>query len=274
MNSEKNFIIAIPTYNRYDVLFKSDGPLQYLPESLRDNTFLFVREEELEKYLPVVEYFGIGMYPLDLNPEDRMAETRDAIMKLAKEELGFRYIIMMDDDVKFAVHELENPKTTYHKMSPEEFETMCFKLVDVLNEETPLSGIKARQFSMDKKSETEENGRIIQVFGMDLDIILSEGFKFNYGQPCISDYYFVITLLKNGYKNIVLNRYTRDDTPNSPGGCATYRTAEMQTKSAVALYKLFPDVITLKQKKGSSWKEVRVNPIVRWKKAYRPRGEK
>ncbi len=267
------WIIAIPTRNRYDMMDK--GTLSNIPENLMEHVYLFVRDDEYEQYVPVVEKYGCGLInlleePINFmrDPEAGMAEVRDFIVRYCYEN-DIVNCIMIDDDIRFAVHELKAEKTTYHPMSKEEFHSMIMDLLEASSPELPLAGIQARQFSNNKLSKFEYNTRIIQLQALHIPTIISEGVTFTYEAPFISDYNFALELLTRGYRNIVLNKYTRDDKPNEKGGCSEYRTAELQSASAVALYKKFPDVVRLVQKTNGSWKTPRINPVVSWKKAYK-----
>ena len=263
----KNYIIGIPSYKRSDILIKKVGPLQIIPPDMMDNTYLFVREEEMEAYLPVAEHFGCGLLPLQLTEEQGIPETRDAILEYCGEE-GIEYLIMMDDDLKLAIHDLNKTKANYYTMDHNMFHMMIMDLLGHTDEYNILTGITARQFSNVRTTPVTENNRIIQLYCMYIPTIIREGFKFTYGAPFITDYYFVLSMLVKGYTNKVLNSYTRDDKANAPGGCSEMRTVENQNKSAVMLYKQFPEVVRLVQKNNGTWTEPRINPIVSWKKAF------
>lgn len=263
----KNYIIAIPTYKRSDILIKRVGPLQIIPADMMNNTYLFVREEELEAYLPVAEHFGCGVLPVFIDPDAGIPETRDAILEHCIGK-GIEYLIMMDDDLKLAVHDLTKTKANYYTMDESMFKLMILDLLHYTDESNILTGITARQFSNVRTTTLTRNNRIIQLYCMHMPTIAAQGFHFTYGAPFITDYYFVLSMLVKGYTNIILNEYTRDDKANAPGGCSEMRTVENQNKSAVMLYKQFPEVVRLVQKNNGTWTEPRINPIVSWKKAY------
>ncbi len=264
----KNYIIAIPSYKRSEMLIKNDGPLQVIPEEIMNRTYLFVREEETEKYLKVAEYFGCGLLPIDLNDNDGMSETRDAILEYCIDE-GIEYVIMLDDDIKFAIHDLKSKATKYYPMDKSDFRNMVTDLLEHTNKDNILTGITARQFSNNHTEYVQTNSRVVHVFCMYIPTIDIHNFRFTYGVPFISDYYFVLNLLTHGYTNKVLNQYTRDDVANSPGGCSELRNVDLQNKSAIALYRKFPKFVRLVQKSNGAWKEPRINPVVSWKKAFK-----
>lgn len=262
-----NFIIAIPSYKRAERLMKKIGPLNITSEDLMNQTFLFVREEETEEYLPVAEKFGCGLIPIVMMPEEGIPETRDRILEHCF-DMGIKKLIMIDDDVNFAIHDLNKKKANYYTMDENMYADMIFELLNHTDEENALTGITARQFSNNRMNQVDTNGRIIQVSCMHIPTIEREGFHFTYGAPYCSDYFFVLSMLTQGFGNKILNTYTRDDNANEAGGCSVKRTADLQNKSAVALYKLFPEVVSLHQKSNGTWKEPRINPHIQWKKAF------
>ncbi len=259
--------IAIPSYKRSEILLTKKNTLDYIPEILKDNTYLVVREEELEAYLPVAEKYGVGLRTIMLNDGEGIPETRDAIMHMFHED-WCEYLITMDDDLKFANHILEAPKTTYTPMTHKDFEDMVFDLTTMCFPEQPLVGISPRQFSNNRNVPFSFNSQIIQLQCMHIHTLMKAEIRYTYGAPYISDHQFNLSVLIRGYGNAVLNRYTRDDVANSKGGCEVDRTVDLQNKSAVTLYKKFPNFVKLLQKKNGAWKEPRINPRIQWKKAY------
>lgn len=271
----KKYIIAIPTYKRSDRLIHPDrmGPLNIIPNDVMVHTCLFVREEEMESYLPVAEQFGCGLLPLCLEEEQGIGETRDLILDYCVEE-NIEIVIMMDDDLKFAIHYYQEQKTRYSPLTPEEFREMINDLIKYTDSNNPLTGISARQFSNTKHEYLYHNAQIIQLHCIHVPTVMDNDIHFYFGVPYFEDSYFLLRLLTSGFSNVVLNKYVRDDIPNEKGGCSVKRTAELHSKSAVALYRLFPNVMQLVQKSNGSWKDPRINGRFQWKKAYRIGQEK
>ena len=210
-----------------------------------------------------------------MKKDEGIAKTRDIILKAMgnldiSASLTFspdtRHAFMIDDDIKFAY---KPHAKKYIVPSPEQMEEMIREMCDMTNEHFPIGGISARQFSNDKHDKYDHNTRIIQVYCFYLPIVLNTGIRFSYsGQPFMTDYRFIMSYLKEGYPNIVLNRFTRDDNSQTPGGCFEQRTADNHSKSAIALYRQFPDCTRLVNKYTGTWKELRVNAQIQWKKCF------
>ena len=253
-------MIFIHTYKRADRLLEHDAnhTLAYMDRKSLDNTYLFVRKEEKDEYLKVADKYGCRVVTLDVSKKGALPETRDLMLKFAK-KMHFQKIVMMDDDLRLDV---KSDSRTYIRMSSErtDFSEMITELLSYCSEEYPVTGITARQFSMDKIKKYDINTRIIQIMCFYLPVIEKHNLKFTgLNVLCMSDYYMVLSLLQLGYKNLCLNTYCRDDHAQTSGGCAIYRTAEVHSQSAVALYKRFPELVTLYQKDTGTWKESRIN---------------
>ncbi len=261
--------IVIPTHKRAEHLLnkKGNNTLRYIGPAMRDRTYIAIREEEEPEYLRVAERFGVGMNHLFLKEEEGIPETRDVILEEASKE-GWEHLIMIDDDLKFATRSLGNKYTTFDEEG-QEFGKMIMELMVQCDEGVPLVGITARQFSNDKPSYSG-NTRIIQLLCFHMPTIVSTGLTFTgSGMRYMTDYYFTLSLLQCGYRNLCLNTYTRDDIAQFPGGCSVRRTVDLYNESARKLKKHFPDLVRLEWKTGGTWKAPRITPYVSWKKAFR-----
>ncbi len=261
-----NYMIAIPSYKRAQRLMTKKSTLSQInvQHTTMNFTFLFVREEEEEEYLKVAEHFGCGLVTIDVT--NGIPETRDAILKYAYEH-NVKKLIMIDDDIDIAYKPTPNKYITITDQD-DYFNDMIDDLLVQCSPQTPIVGISARQFSQDKKG-LSFNTRVIQVFCLYLSIIKKENFHFvDAGFPYMTDYFFILTFLQKGYQNVCINWFTRDDDSQTPGGCSIKRTVKNQSESAVALYRKFPDIVSLYVKTTGTWKEDRVNVRIKWRKAY------
>jgi hypothetical protein len=275
-----NFKIFIPSYKRADRLLSKPNTLDYIPEDLKGNTVIVIRKEETRDYMRVLEKYSNRkgkqreeiMKFLSFSDIHNVKETRDAIIDYAIEQ-KLEYIIVIDDDLKLAHRPFFDYKTDlpnkYEEMTKQQFYKMVRELLYYCNEVVPLTGITGRQFSNTKLDYYSENTRIIQLFCMYIPVIASEGLRYgNFDGEFMSDYFFTLSLLTKGYKNICFNHSTRDDNMQTEGGCQTYRTAELLSDSAKKLYKCFPDIVTLKWKNNGAFNEKHIGVSVRWKKAF------
>lgn len=264
--------ILIPTYKRARLMMDPNRrhTVDWFSKELLKKTSLALREEDADNYDPVLEkYEGLGSVILEEHPKN-IVQTRDELLEYC---YNFDYVITMDDDLKFAYKPYIDENTLdakkYITMDEETSEEMVDDLIRHCDDLHPIVGITARQFSNEKTAVYEENTRLIQVTCIKSDVWAKEHIYYgDSGMEFASDYYFTLEWLARGYKNRVLNRYTRDDVAQAKGGCETYRTAEMHTESMKKLYKLFPEVVSLKWKNNGTWEEPRLNCSVRWKKAF------
>lgn len=262
-------MICIPSYKRADRLFEynANHTLAYMDRLSLNDTILCVRNEEVNDYLKVAEKYECKVIGLDVPPEAGIPETRDRILEHAI-LMNCQKVIMIDDDLRLDV---KPNARKYIRMNPEkgDFHRMVSDLTFYCTEEYPIVGITARQFSNDKTQKYEINTRIIQVYCLYIPVILTSGIHFSdAGFPFMTDYYFILSMLQAGHKNKCLNTYCRDDNAQTPGGCAETRTVENQSKSAVGLYKKFPDLVTLYQKDTGTWREPRINVRIKWRKTW------
>lgn len=268
---KEDLIIGIPSLGRWERIRDQDQmTLRFMSKEARKNTALFVPAKEKDNYQKVIDlrYPEVRVVPV---PDEyyEIRFTRDFMLNWAMDH-SYTYLLMMDDDLQLC-----------HKPTPTKYVTMDGDLFDQMLEdvgrqcgpEFPLCGIADRQFSQTKVAPFNDCSRIIQFFFMHLPTILKERLTFSgFGIQFSTDYAFVLTLLSRGYKNRVLNNYTKNDSSQTTGGCSTYRTAELHSKSAVQLAKLFPGIVTPYVKDTGSWSERRVNTRVAWKKAFREGG--
>jgi hypothetical protein len=88
----------------------------------------------------------------------------------------------------------------------------------------------------------------------------------------MEDFDLTLQLLRKGYPNRVSYQYVWNQRGSgAEGGCSSYRTAELQTKSAQLLQQYHPEYVSLVTKSaGSVWKDMeeRSDVNVQWQKAY------
>lgn len=256
--------IVIPSYRRADRLLKNDGTLRYVSDRYKKNTYIAIRAEDKEAYRPVADFFGVSLHVLMTLPEEaKWGHTMDAIM----DEFGDRNLVIMDDDLKMTYRpELKVAK--WEKMTPLHFDAFMECLASVDNV-TPLASGQTRQFSIQHTDEIEYDVRVNQIYSLFMPFFRQHPqFRFSRhsGMPYMSDYYFCLTLLQHGIHNKVFNRFTRDDTPDAPGGCSVFRTAKEHSKAAKMLRDFFPDLVSLYIK--DNWDEPRVGVRIKWSKAF------
>ena len=272
----ETFLISIHSTGRADLIREGKSVLRYIPIDLQDSTIVFCRGDEYADYKQAVAAQGYkvtvqyipGILTTDKN--FTVINTRQYVLDRAK-RIQADYLLMIDDDLKLAVRSFETGHVVYTPFEQEDFEEMFNKLLHVCGMEYPLVGITARQFSQDKPS-FDIDTRIIQLVCLHMPTLIEEGIDFkeamDAGLVYMSDYYLCLKLLYLGYHNLCLNKYTRDDYTNWKGGCSTHRTPAEQSKSAMILTKMFPEVVMPFVKTSTGWTEKRINVRIAWKKAF------
>jgi len=237
-----------------------------MSKNIISNTKIFIRREEYKDYLDVANKFDVNLECVDVPKESYLALTRDIMLDYAIKK-KYSYYIMLDDDIRFAIR--PNLDNKYYDQTKEIFEKMIKEVISICDNEYPITGITTRQFSNNLNTRYRENAKIIQLMCMHISTISKDRIYFNaLDLSCMSDYYFVLSYLKKGYKNKIITIYTRDDKMQTEGGCSIYRTPKMVSNSAVKLYKAFPDCVTLAYKNTGTWKEERIDVKMQWKKAF------
>ncbi len=262
-----NYLIGIHSYRRGDWLLE-DHPnsLALMSKKIIANTIIFIRKEERESYLGVAEKFGVVLRCVDVPKESYLALTRDIMLDYAIEN-NYTHYIMLDDDIRFASR--PNLNSEYFPLTKETFEVMIKEVLLMCSDEYPITGVVARQFSNNFDTIYRENQRIIQLMCIHIPTIRKDRVYFNaLDLVCMSDYFFVLSYLKKGYKNRVITTFTRDDKMQTEGGCSVYRTAQTVSDSAIKLHKAFPDCVSLAYKRTGTWKEERIDVKMQWKKAF------
>jgi hypothetical protein len=90
----------------------------------------------------------------------------------------------------------------------------------------------------------------------------------------MEDFHIALTLLEQGYENVVLNNWCHNQAGSGKaGGCSHFRTAEVQTRNADRLSELHPGVVNVVRKTTkSAWGGgERTDVRVLWKKALNAR---
>ncbi len=269
-----DYAIVIPSWKRAERIRTATGnhTLAYIDRSLGDKIHIASRDEDAEEYAEVSDQYGLanGIRIPD-NVKNGIVGTRDIILDWAV-ACGIEKLIMMDDDLQLCVK--PDAKTYKTMINGVGFKDMIDDLLIWTSDEYPVVGITARQFSSDKTTKFDKNTRIIQVFSLHIPTIQKEDMSFGqFGLEFMTDYAFILEMLQRGYKNVCLNTYCRNDVSQAPGGCAEYRTVEKASKSAIALSKLYPELVKPYVKTTGSWDEKRINVRVAWKKAYKGRFE-
>lgn len=208
-------------------------------------------------------------------------QTLPAQRQWCMEHFGgkYKYIWLMDDDLKF-FHRKDGKLHQAHK---EHIEVM-FELVRLSLDFAPMVGISTRLGNNRVSAEFEEINRVTRCYAMDSAVYKSVGCRFDPIDYFVAeDFHVALCFLNKGYKNRILYSFAQEDGgSNKGGGCSLYRTAEVQKRTSLWMTANHPEV-RIKAKPSKNWnnmeglkgdQQYRVDMIVGWKKAYKPRPEK
>lgn len=244
-------IIAIPTYGRPSKQATWDG----LPKALRENTVLVVQEREAHRY---------GKYPIRVLPSEiqTIGPTRQWIL----ENMNDTKIVQVDDDFTICCRDAGSVKL--HQATDQE-KLDLFERIDSALDEYSHVGVSARQGNNRVEEEEKEVARMTGFTAVNTKLI-PEGVKYD-RMEVQEDLDFTLQLLREGHKNLVLYRWCYNQPgSNTSGGCSSFRTMEVQARSARRLAELHPGFVKVVEKETkTSWNgQKRTDVTVYWKKAY------
>lgn len=260
-------MIYIPSYRRSERLMNRINTLQWISEEHRKQTWLVVREDDVDAYNPVVDHYRVGLVVIPSEAYDNRffgwGDTMDWIVNYAS-KFSERFIIM-DDDLKLAYR--PDLEVAEWKPFTEEIFDAAMATLLTTSMDIPYMGLRERQFSDAKKTEYEDGSRFIHIFSFYAPFFIQHPeYRYrNTDQRFMTDLKMLLTLLTNGVTTRTWNRYVHDDVPDADGGCSTMRTVEGYNESAIQLYRAFPDFVSLRQK--TNWGDTRIGTMISWKKA-------
>jgi len=234
-----------------------------LPPSIRDMVLFSVQQQEYPQYLTA----GFSTNQLLVLPTEitNLTATRQWLI----ENVLTRFLIIMDDDLTFFTRKEETGAKKLYKMTPAEHEQMFQDMLEFL-EMYPMVGISSREGNQNEPLNVKLVGRSMRIFGLDLDVVRSNGFRFDRTKTK-EDMDMTLQILRAGYRNAVFYQYANDHgSSNAAGGCSNYRTLELMKEDAHVLAGLHPGFVTVVEKSTkTSWNGMtRTDVRVAWKKAY------
>jgi hypothetical protein len=194
-----------------------------------------------------------------------IAATRQWIMEL----LGDPHIVMMDDDLKFAVRRVDDP-TKFKPAYEDDLAHMLYSLEHLFKTYSHVS-ISPREGANRDATPVLANRRALRVLGYDARVFEKLGCSFLAGGPVMEDFEVALQFLTRGHAGGVLNSYVQDQgMSGAAGGCSTYRTLAVQEEGARTLAQRYPQFVKVVQKTTkTAWGgATRTDVIVQWKKAY------
>lgn len=244
-------LVYIPTYNR-----------DRLPsvENMRgtrilERTALVVHPDEVDRYA----HHGVQVISCPVQGD--LGTVRQWLL----ERHRGRKMVQMDDDLKFAVRRLDNPKK-FVPATAEDVDVMFDRVFELLDD-VPLVGVRQRGGANNSVPPFEIAVRQCMFHGIDVDVARKEGF--NYKPIVFEDFDYTLQVLTRGYQNAVLTTHTIDQgESNAPGGVAAYRDNTRMEQDAADLALEYSDFVKVVRKPG--WRGLdgeRTDVTIQWKKA-------
>jgi len=262
----KQLPIAIPTIERTDKqIFLSNLPTEY-----HSNVTIYAPEKDcvaIKKKYPHCKYRA--------TPAIGIAKTRQIMM----EEAG-RYLFMVDDDVRIteSVWSLEKKAVTNGQKltvdTPELWDTFFSQILSALVSGAGMVGVtyNAQAWQISKEQYTSGihgPARLWSVYAINAKFANKFGLRFD-NIPCMEDFDFNLQLLRSGIPTGAITQYQWGQfQSNADGGCSTYRTTELQRKSALTLKARHGNFVKVVEKKANwgNGMSIRTDARVQWAKA-------
>lgn len=249
--------VIVPSYKRADLLYEREYSLTWLTAQAKYPIFLAIRQSEHNAYIKVMDKYleRGGNLQFVLIPDadvDNLGETLDWLIQHFHQE-GYTKIALYDDDLIFSYREDWNtPKLP--RLDPKNMHEALDAQFDLLSEEIPHVCLRHRMFAQNCTTTYDTLKRCMWTHGVHLPTIATNpDLTFSWESTTMTDFHFQLSVVKAGYKNATINGYCADDAVGpykNEGGCNTYRTDAVRTKSAYALQKKFGSrAVKLREKK-------------------------
>lgn len=238
--------------------------LQSIPESWRGRTYLVCPAEEYDKHghqtIPVPGWVNNYSRKMKYIVEDGMRDGNDKA-------------VILDDDLVFSrriTHSDGRPGLkTIEGVEIGEFMPALFDYMESLLDDTALVGVHPRQMGHQAPLPFKENGKVICVQGVNRTLVGSIPDLDRF--PILSDVVLNATLLSRGIGNKIITSFCQDWGPSqAAGGCAIYRTPQMQDEACRWIAEKFAPFIKVKMKESKNgWLGgLRTDFTGQWKKLY------
>lgn len=178
---------------------------------------------------------------------DGIAATRQFILDHADKN-GVDIALMLDDDLPTWCQREPDPvpatgeDAKYHKADLSEIERGLADFAKIMKKYA--HGSIGHRLFCQRHPELYYNSRMLRALAYNVPMVKAAGGKFRL--RVMEDFDMQLQLMTQGYENVVYNRLVQDQYGNNvDGGCAAYRTAEVQAQAAHDLAKHWPDFVTV-----------------------------
>ena len=269
---KKKLGIYIPTLNRVEKQ-RTLKQLQVVSESGLYPVYLVCPPDEVQKHTNVPKNTRV----LGCDKKG-IGKVRQWVLENAKEDI----VVMADDDMIFNKRNVANqPATVMPQMKPEEIGAIFDTIHKWVSRDGQIHGGMGPR-SGNNRIEADKGKVLDGVFFTECSRVNNFHFvdrkeinklKVRWDElEVMEDFHFTLTLLLKGIPNRIMHSWMWNQAASgAPGGCSTYRTGEVQDRSAKALKEAFPDfvrVVTKQAKNAWEGMKERTDVVISWKKAY------
>lgn len=271
--------IFIPSMDRAGALFDKISTLTYIKKVPNEINVVVPPEQAVRYRNALLNHDRQDVAVLEC-PEKGIAKTRHWIGKLCDKRKAKKFV-MMDDDLNFAVRvspDGNNLRPQKHEDTLEMLRWTEDALTDYAHAAvSPRDAAKTESVATGDKPLTLLNKRTLRY----LAYRTKEFLAMEHGRvEVMEDFDVNLQLIENGFWNIQSYWWTNDQRQTgSPGGCASYRSHQVQDESARKLADLHAPFVTLrfKENKGQvvkSAKEMqkRTEVTIYWEKCAKHAG--
>lgn len=237
--------------------------LDTLPHSLRCNATLVVPTTEADAY----KVHGVDVLCVPRSVWC-LPMKRQWLLRYHNRKGSCQKIVMLDDDMGFAVRRLDHPGR-FRQATARDVLYMFREVSAVLNEYAH-AGVLAREGSGHTRGARFYCTRAVRLHGYDVDVLLRERIRMD-RLVAMEDFDTTLQLLRKGHPNVILGNYCHGQgRSDAPGGCSIYRTPEVQRETALKLAELHAPFVKVVEKRarGEGRWSTRTDVVVSWKKAY------
>lgn len=250
--------VYIPTYGRAT----HQATWASLPAPVRARTKLVVQHRERREYS--------SEYPLLVLPPrvQRIAETREWIVRHHANTGGAPGMVMLDDDLRFDARRMDDGGKFVVANAKQI--TQMFRDIEAELHKYAAVGVLAREGGNRVLQERVYCTRMMRVLAYDTEVLLRERIRHD-RLSVAEDFDVTLQLLRRGYENVVLcNMVQGQGSSMAAGGCSHFRTIELHNAEMKRLAELHAPFVRVvqKQTKGAWQGQARLDVVVAWKKAY------
>lgn len=252
-------IIFIPTKGRVD----NQLTLSNLPKELKANTFIVCPEKEAVWHRNKCDVL------VQPDPNMGISAKRKWILETTSNEK----IVMLDDDLRFAVRREDDPKL-FREAKSEDIVLAFRELEDILDSGTPHAGFSVRGMGIGEAAQRggwQEAKRMVYVLGYHVPTIIA---NVQLGRLSThEDMDITLQLLTKGFPNMVNFSFVVDQKFGSKGGCSAERTMTQSNLDSCQLALFFPQFVRTAEKTYSV-SQNRIEVVCQWQKALKYGREK